>query len=242
MVDYISNGLWLNLIVEILFQLLLLVIGIILALWYDGLGQPRIYLELMPTNINTNNRYKGIARFPHVKVWNRPRRLPFLRRVSARRCHGNVRFLTLDGEEVHEKAMPIRWSGNPEPLKYEISPQDGSLKRVVETSLFRASRFIDIPPDSGEAIDIAVRVYSESSAYGWNHESYIHDWQHPEFHLPTGAYIARVTIRSEGQMLAQRNFYMFNPESFDDFDLHENRWQVELVTTLKAQSQKGAED
>jgi hypothetical protein len=167
------------------FELILLFVGVLMALAYDNLGKPRLEYQVGKTlHKKTEN---GIVSFLHVKVTNKPRRLPLLRRKSAHRCTGTVTFLSQDGTRIHHRDMPVRWAGNPEPIKLELD-RDRQPIALFDHSLMRQSRFIDIPPEDSENIDVMIR-FEEGAAYGRTDESYMKGWRHPDFELPTGKYL-----------------------------------------------------
>jgi hypothetical protein len=112
--------------------------------------------------------------------------------------------------------MPIRWDGNPEPLIPEVIEKD--VIYLPDARLMRLSRFVDIPPDESEGLAIAVRIDGESDAFGWTGESYFHGWYHPDYRLPKGEYIARVSLTT-GDGVFKKDFRFTNPDALSSFDL-----------------------
>lgn len=112
--------------------------------------------------------------------------------------------------------MPIRWDGNPEPLNPEVV--NNKIKFLPDSRLMRLSRYIDIPPDESEGLAIAVRIDSDTDAYGWTGESYLHNWRHPEYRLPVGEYVARINLTT-GDSVFKQDLRFTNPEGFESFDL-----------------------
>lgn len=199
---------------EIIFNLFLAFIGVVLALWYENLGAPRLIIEKHVTT-DSQTMY-GKTKFLHLKVRNNPRKMPFVPRQTAYECHGTVTFLTKNMKEVCGP-MPFKWDGTPEPVKKELSEGD---KRVYlfDNRLVRVCRYINIPPDEIESLAVAVRFIGEQDAFGWTPESYAKYWRHENYQLPTGEYIARVKIKSS-DTVAEEDFIFINPINFDNFDL-----------------------
>jgi hypothetical protein len=199
---------------DILINLLLAIVSIVIALWYENLGSPR--LEILPdiTNdeLKPNNRR---TRFIHLGVVNKPRRVPFVTRQTAYSCHGTITFLTPSLQSIGNP-MPIKWDGTAEPLNPEIV--NNQIVNLLDQRLLRFSRYIDIPPDEKETLAVAVRIHGDTLAFGWTGESYAHDWRHPDFKFPPGNYVARVTITT-GDSKTQKDFAFENPDRFEAFDL-----------------------
>lgn len=199
---------------DILLSILFAFVGVVLALWYENLGSPR--LQLLPHVTTDGPRQRGRrARFLHLLVKNTPLKVPFVPRKTAFQCHGDIKFYNSKREQIGNP-MPIRWDGNPEPIRFEIV--NGEVVGVIENSLLRLSRYIDIPPDEQESLAIAVRIHSETLAYGWTGKSYQYDWRHPDYELPQGNYVASVKITT-GDDVFRADFSFVNPEVYEEFDL-----------------------
>lgn len=203
-----------QLLIDIVLNLLLAFAGVVLALWYENLGSPR--LKILPGITTDDVKSNGWrVRFIHLNVKNVPKRVPFVPRQTAYSCHGTITFFTPDSKQVG-KTMSIRWDGAPEPIKAEVV--DNKIVHLPDSRLIRLSRYIDIPPGETESLAAAVRIHDESHAFGWTSKSYFHNWQHPDYSLPTGRYIARVKIVS-GDRMFQKDFPFVNPGEFERFDL-----------------------
>jgi hypothetical protein len=149
-------------------------------------------------------------------VRNNPRKAFFVPRRTAQGVHGSITFFDDRGQRVSEKDMPIRWDGAPEPLKYDV--RNGQVEILPDPKLVRVSRFIDIYPDEKESLSPAVKIEGEDKAYGWTSESYFEEWRHPDFELPEGDYVARVSLKC-GDQLVEEDFRFSNPTEFTNFDL-----------------------
>jgi len=204
-----------RILLDIAISLFLTFIGIVIALWYENLGSPK--LEITPGKTTDDVKDNGWrTRFLHLNVTNKPKkRIPLVTRQTASSCHGTISFLTLDKKQAG-KAMPIRWDGNPEPIIPEII--DNKIVYLPDPRLIRLSRYIEIPPDETESLAVAIRIHGDANTYGWTSESYFHNWRHPEYELLPGEYIVRVCITS-GDNIFRKDFQFTNPETFDAFDL-----------------------
>jgi len=189
--------------------------SIILALWYENLGAPKLRIFIDPTTDSIKeNGWR--TRFLHLKVKNEPRKgFLFVTEQTAFSCHGTITFLTADYKQLGNP-MPIRWDGNPEPLNPKIV--NNEIKYLVDNRLMRLSRYIDIPPFEPESLAIAVRIEGDPNAYGWTGESYKYNWRHPDYKLPAGEYVARISLTT-GDRVFKQDFRFKNPEQFESFDL-----------------------
>jgi hypothetical protein len=204
----------LDFLYNIALNLFLIIVGIVLALWYENLGAPKLKISGGSTTDSTKENVWR-TRFLHLVVKNEPRkRWWFVIRQTAFSCHGTITFLTSNNKQIGNP-MPIRWDGNPEPLIPEIVKKE--IKFLPDFRLIRLSRFIDIPADESESLAIAVRINDDLNAYGWTGESYLHNWRHPEYQLPTGEYIARISLTT-GDSVFKQDFRFTNTEQFEFFD------------------------
>ena len=204
-----------ELVLNIGLNLIFVFVGIVLALWYENLGAPRLIISKGATtdSVKPNNLR---TRFLHLNVTNVPRKkIPFVLRQTAFSCHGTITFFTSDLKQL-SNPMPIRWDGNPEPLNPEVVYD--RVQYLPDFRLMRLSRYINIPPDELESLAIAIRISGEGDAYGWTSESYLHNWRHPDYKLPSGEFVARVSITT-GDSVFRQDFRFNNPATFEAFDL-----------------------
>lgn len=203
---------------DIVLNIALVALGVVLALWYENLGSPRLIILPHETTHETKSN-ELTTRFLHLKVKNSPRKFPFVRKQTAYSCHGSITFLTykLDPTGIN---IQFKWDGTPEPIKPEIL--DGQIVHLFDNSLIRFTRYIDIPPGEEESLAIAFRIAGDTAAYGWSYFNFQHqDWRHPDNILPLGDYIARITITS-GDIKVKKDVPFTNPERFKEFDLINN--------------------
>ena len=199
---------------DFLFQIVLTVTSLVLALWYADLGKPRLRLEILaPERVYFGNKE---TLFLKLNVFNNPLKdIPFISRNTAFSCHGSISLLDLSKKTIFE--MPIRWSNNPQPIRPDLD--QGKIVTMVDQSLIRASRYIDIPADESEALDVCYRDLKEKVAIGWNSDSYwIPGGRFPDRILPSGDYIIHVIIKhNDGS--AQAEFLLHNPESINEYKM-----------------------
>lgn len=200
---------------DLLINLGISILSIVIALWYENLGTPRLKIMSDATTDDTKQDGRR-TRFLHLKIINKPRRMLFVTRQTANSCHGDIIFFTADYKQIGNP-MPIKWDGTPEPIKPEI--YKNKIVWLLDPRLLRLTRFIDIPPDESESLAIAVKILGDNNAYGWTGESYLRgDWKHPNYTMKLGVYIARVKIYSGDSVFIQ-DFRFTNPKKFEKFDL-----------------------
>lgn len=201
-------------IIDLLIQVLFLFVGIVLALWYENLGSPRLIFQ--PSETLELSLGEGKVRSLRVKIKNKPRKLPFVPRQTASACHGTIVFLNAQKNAV-SNPMKIRWVDSPEPIRKEIL--NGKIINLPEPNLIRLSRYIDIPPDESELCDLAIRFFSENTAYGWCTDSYLKELKHPDYKLNKGSYFAKISIFT-GDSTFEAYIPFSNPSEYEKFDLN----------------------
>jgi hypothetical protein len=127
----------------------------------------------------------------------------WMQRAAALYCSSEITFHYLnDGQPVVDQPMTVRWVRSPEPVA----------SRIVDAANLNETRFfifdfskplvqlrMDVYPGEHELLDVAVRFEGESDCYGWNNESYLHNWRNPLWRLPRGRYLVKVVVSSSGQ-------------------------------------------
>jgi len=165
--------------------------------------------------------------FLRIVVTNKPvsKLFPWLVRSAAYQCTGDIQFHDPDdGAPLLSRAMPVRWADSDEPFSYQALP-GGGVKEVFDPAKYNAGFRRDCFPGTPELVDVAARFDSDDDCYGWSNESYLKGWRNPEFKLPKGRYLVKVTIRSSGEpisdvfklenSLARQNFRLL-PASKED--------------------------
>ena len=198
------------------------VVSIVITIGVESLRKPRLSLEISePTDITYDNRPAKSARFLGLELINKP--LPkifrWLQRNAAVQCHGTIEFYHLDGQNVFGRAMPIRWSGSPEPVPMLLAVGDQKIV-VADPARFTLTPRIDVHPGEKERLDVAAKFDDESECYGWSNESYFSNpvWRNPNWRLPAGRYLVKVTVISSGERISGL-FRLINDVSQKDFRL-----------------------
>ncbi len=154
------------------------------------------------------------SRFLRVCVSNKPmpRLLQWLGRSPAYQCTGDVQFHHLDdGAAVFSRAMPVRWANSEEPFSYQALP-DGQVVQLFDPAKYHSAFRRDCFPGTPEIVDVAGRFDNDDDCYGWSNESYLpgKNWpRNPDFKLPKGRYLVKVTINSSGD----KTFRVFTLEN-----------------------------
>ncbi len=76
----------------------------------------------------------------------------------------------------------------------------------------------DIPPGEYTTLSFVYREKRQSVCYGWNNESYLHGFKHPQWQLEKGRYIVKLVVKTGGREFTSE-FMIFNDGKFDDFRL-----------------------
>lgn len=199
---------------DLLIQVIFLFAGIVLALWYENLGSPKLKFyscETLELPLENGKRLRSLR----IKIKNDPRKLPFVPRQTASSCHGTIIFLDAE-KKAFSKPMQIRWADSPEPIKKEIL--NNEIINLPEHNLVRLSKYIDIPPDEAELSDLAIRFFNENIAYGWCTDSYFKNMRHSDYTFNKGSYFAKVSILT-GDLKFEAIIPFSNPPDYEKFDL-----------------------
>jgi hypothetical protein len=181
---------------------------LVISVYIEYQRKPKLYFEIEDPPID--NKYPSApareARFLRVTLYNRemPKWLRWLGRNAAMHCGGHIQFYHIDnGAPVFSRSMPIRWAGSDEPLSFQALP-NGQLAQLFDPAKYNAAFYRNCFPGSKETIDVASRFDNDDECYGWCNENYLPDkgWRNPDWKLPKGRYIVRVTIISAGEKVS----------------------------------------
>lgn len=207
------------------------IVAILLTIWIENLRKPRLEIDIVPPqDKNYENRPAKKARFLYLKITNKP--LPWwsrwMSRDAATHCHGTITFHHLDGQNVFGRAMPVRWSGSPEPTPTQVILGNQSFLIIDSSRIAFISR-MDIYPGEAESIDTAVKFDDENECYGWSNENYFTDpvWRNPNWKLASGRYLIKVTIITSGDKIS-KVFRLVNDVPRNDFRL-EPKMEKDIV-------------
>lgn len=179
------------------------IIAILITIWLENLRKPRLEIRIAPpADAQYQGRPATNARFVGLELTNRPlpRWARWMSRNAAIQCHGTITFHHLDGQNVFGRAMPLRWSGSPEPIAMRLVAGDKHIF-IADPARFTLTPRIDVYPGEAERLDVASRFDNEDECYGWSNESYFSDpaWRNPDWKLPSGRYLVKVTAISAGE-------------------------------------------
>jgi hypothetical protein len=191
--------------------------GILIVLWIERQRRPSLTIRLgEPGEIKDGDiLQRPTCKWLHVQVQNR--NVPdWLGWVYHRAW---ITFHHLDGQRVFDREMVARWSGSDEPKVEVINIKSGEEQKQV-LRLIGAQNSFDIPPGEQTDIDIVFRAKSEDNCFGWNNESYLYGWHHPDWCLEKGRYIARIRVKTGGREYINA-FMIANDVRYEDFRLVE---------------------
>jgi hypothetical protein len=148
------------------------------------------------------------AAFIHVTVSNLGEFSP--------RVRGWLRFCDLDGRDLCEGEMPIRWSSKPEPLMLvpvPTSPNQVAYQLVPNPALLPDGYVTDFAAGEEQEFAFAIKM-RDGTCWGWTQESYWHGWRHPRWKLPAGKIRACVRLMAGGKE-QRADFELDTSESID---------------------------
>ena len=203
---------------NLLIEVVALVLGIAIVLWIERQRRPHLSMSVgIPGTIDQADPLKRPATtFLHVRIRNRtvPRLISWVYDGEpALSCASWVSFHHLDGHQIFEKEMTARWTETPEPELQQFKVDEKVVVRVTNVQ-----NTVDIPSGESTQIDVVSRIDGDDECYGWNNQSYLHNWRHPDWKLDKGRYIARVRVKFSGREFTEA-FMIVNDVGFEDFRL-----------------------
>jgi hypothetical protein len=178
-------------------------ITVLTAVGVEYLRRPklRLTIENPPLDLPSPNG-QGRRRNLRLVLHNDPLPLVarWMQRAAATQCRGEITFHHLDGQDYSGKSMAVRWVSSSEPIASRIVNAAGQFQYYIQDfSRTSGESRVDVYPGESELLDVAVRFDGEPDCYGWNNESYVHNWRNPDCKLPCGRYLVKVVIASSGQ-------------------------------------------
>lgn len=198
------------------------IIAIVFAIFVENLRRPKLKFSIAPSeDIQKPQPTGDPITFRSVRVTvthiGLLRWLRWMLRGPASQCRAIVTFHHLDGQNVFGRGMRARWVGTPEPVLPMMN--QGQIVFVLDPHKIVADSRVDIFPEESETLDVAVRFDNDTACYGWNNETYNHqDWKNPNWMLPPGRYLVKVSVTSLGQTRAD-TFRLINDVARTDFRL-----------------------
>jgi len=219
---------WIAIFSNFVISLLASIIGVLTVLWIDRQRRPRLRMTVgIPGTIDKADPLKRpVTTFLHVRVENQKTNFPvslFYDAEMALSCAAWLTFHHLDGHRVFDREIVARWTETPEPSFRPIT-HDGK----VAVMLSGVKNSVDIPTGEYANLDVAVRMLGERECYGWNNESYLHNWRHPDWKLKRGRYLVNVRVRSGGREFKDV-FLLVNDVPHRDFRLEQASAQYKAL-------------
>ena len=203
----IVSGSLIALVVAFPISAMEVVVGAVISIWITllmgAIEKPELDLMLYKPGASTRFRagnHRGYV--AQLRLRNKP--IPGwvskwlqLYRNAATQTTGTITFRNLDGEQAGKGTMGIRWSTSPQPGHWQVesTPHGEQTKRYVY-DLERLTTVRAIPPGYSEdgVLDVAARYDGEGHCYGYNNESYSHDFKTPRWKLTQEQYLVDVYI------------------------------------------------
>ena len=200
-------------------QVLIILVGILFANWANDWGNPRLVVEVTDAIDMKDPNDGRPLKHMYLSVTNKPYGLYLSRRKSANNCRGTITVKRRSDETIVFENMPLRWAGNPSPLRVEPA-EDGAFRWVPDESLRRSSQFTTLPVEGPEKFDVVLRFSDSVLAIGWNHESYDYiDARSKQKNYrieAAGEYIVEVRLRSDEDSYPTQEFILINSASYED--------------------------
>lgn len=204
-----------NVALEIVKIALGAIIAILFSIWIEWYRKPKLRLEIPDPQDRPHPPEFPFqhARFANLELVNDPpshRLFRWLARNAATRCTGKASFHHLDGQDIFGRSMQIRWASSPQP-KFTHVPNANPIPVYYPIA-------IDVHPGHAEGLGIVAHFDDEDECYGWNNDSWIHGGRNPNWKLPPGRYLVKVTIVSDGEKTSGL-FRLINDVPQQDFRL-----------------------
>jgi hypothetical protein len=196
------------------------IVAILVVLWIERQRRPVL---LITTGESGEIKEDDPLKRPPVKWLNvyihnksMPRWLLWVyEREPAKTCLAWITFHHYpDGHRVFDREMIARWNETPQPefvFSETEQGQVGLLRNPIQNS-------VDIPPGEYTDIAVVVKPKDQDECFGWNNDSYLHQWKHPEWELQKKRYIAKVRVKTMGREFTEA-FLITNDVPYKDVRL-----------------------
>lgn len=178
-------------------------VAVLIALWIDRMRMPKLVISA-DESANSDNTYTNLApifngrwKFFRIEVKNKkfPKPFSWIPRQAAQNCRGKLEFYK-KGESSPIFKFAGRWSSTPEIPQI---PHEAMIKLVQPDP-------VTIPVEEKEIMDVFVKAAVDDVAYGWNNESYVHDWKNNNYILAEGEYVVKITINTQNGISFVKKF------------------------------------
>jgi len=193
-----------NLISNVIVSFSASFVAVLVSLWIERKRLPKIDI-VVGEDANSDNTYSSPNahagerwKFFRVRVINHkfPIPLSWISRQTAENCTAEVTF-TKVGATGRIMSMKGRWAST---LELAYLPAEQAFIKVLFPDP------VSIIPGASETLDIFTKYEEDKEAYGWNNESYAHNWRHPGYILERGQYEIKVKITTQNGIRAMRIF------------------------------------
>lgn len=192
-------------------------LGGLLTRGWDEIRKPNLVIEVGEDGFWPNNTSADV-KFLHVKIKNVKRswlESLFFGNPTANNARAWVSFLDYPSRKELVK-MNGRWTSKKEPVDYSTGKIDLAEVLIPPRET--------IPTDEETNISIALKDKGKNNFFGFNNESYVHNWRKPEYELDEKRYIVRVRISSEGKDFLN-DFILLNPgKSLSNFKIEKENY------------------
>jgi hypothetical protein len=188
-------------------------VAVIVALVIERMRMPKLVMhtsELINSdniyslpNPHANERWK----FFRIEVENKKfsKIFSWIPRQTAENCRAKIEFYK------KEEMIPIfsfngRWASTPEIPQI---PNEALVKLLHPDP-------VTIPVGQNEILDIIVKAEADDVAYGWNNESYFHNWRNQAYKLAECEYLVKVTINTQNGITFDKRLKLVIRKSIND--------------------------
>jgi len=183
-----------DIFISFVISLIASLIAVLIAVWIERMRMPKLEIRTgdfansdnryPSSNIHANERWK----FFRVEVENKefPKIISWIPRQTAENCRGKIEFYK-KGELSPIFAFVGRWASTPE-------IPDVPLEAIVK---LQHPDPVTITVGEKEIMDIITKAEVDEEAYGWNNESYFHNWRNKAYLLQPGEYFVKVIINTQ---------------------------------------------
>lgn len=190
---------------EIFLAFVSAILGVILTLIVERERFPKIDIVASEESNADNTYQSGLhsgERWKFFRVAVRNKKMPsflgwLLVRQTAENCRATIYITGINNNTNF--SYKGRWASTPE-LPH-LNGNDAVLKLIYPDP-------VTITEGNQEYLDIFTKYENDSEAYGWNNESYFHNWRNPDYKLERGKYKIKVVLNMQNGISATKVFLL----------------------------------
>ena len=196
-----------------LISLIASLIAVLIAIWIERLRMPKLIIRASES-ANSDNTYREPNpranerwKFFRVEVENKkfPKLLSWIPRQTSENCRGKIEIYKKD-ENSPIFVYEGRWSSTPE---IPHIPHEAIVKLQHPDP-------VTLPVGEKEIMDVFTKSETDEAAYGWNNESYFHNWRNNSYTLVPGEYTAKVKISTQNGISFDQKFQIGIRKKIED--------------------------